>query len=217
MRYDHGMPEPSHRGARRPRGEREETRKEILRAAVEVFGAHGYTNGSLQEIGEKVGMTHSGILHHFGSKNDLLLEVLRYRDESDLEDVEGQTVPRDAELFRHLMRTVRMNAGRPGVVQTYAVLSADSVTDGHPAKTYFADRFVELRGNLVAAIGSLRPDDPPSEQRIHCAANAIIGAMDGLQVQWLLDPDSVDLVESTRFAINAILSDILDDPPDRLD
>ena len=29
--------------------------------------------------------------------------------------------------------------------------------------------------------------------------------MDGLQTQWLLDPSAVDLVESTRFAIEAIL------------
>lgn len=30
--------------------------------------------------------------------------------------------------------------------------------------------------------------------------------MDGLQVQWLQDPREVDLPESTRFAIEAILA-----------
>ena len=29
--------------------------------------------------------------------------------------------------------------------------------------------------------------------------------MDGLQNQWLLDPDAVDLADSTAFAIDAIL------------
>lgn len=38
------------------------------------------------------------------------------------------------------------------------------------------------------------------------AASAIIGVMDGLQVQWLLDPDAVHLAESTAFAIEAIVA-----------
>ncbi len=211
------MSEPQRGVHRRPRGERDQTRRDILRAAVDVFGAHGYTKGSLQEIGEKVGMTHSGVLHHFGSKNDLLLEVLRYRDQSDLDDVEGQTLPAGDNLFRHLMRTVRVNAERPGVVQTYAVLSADSVTDGHPAKDFFASRFEGLRGDVEEALRELRPEDPPADPQVTYAAIALLGAMDGIQVQWLLDPDHVDLVEATRFAMNAILNQTLDAPPDRIE
>ena len=30
--------------------------------------------------------------------------------------------------------------------------------------------------------------------------------MDGLQLQWLLDPDAVDLAEATRFSIESILT-----------
>ena len=50
-------------------------RREILDAAVEIFGSKGYANGTLVEIADQVGMTHAGILHHFGSKDQLLLEV----------------------------------------------------------------------------------------------------------------------------------------------
>lgn len=184
---------------------------------MEVFGANGYSKGSLQQIGDKVGMTHSGVLHHFGSKTQLLLEVVRYRDQSDLEDVEGRTVPGGEEIFRHLMRTVRVNSERPGVVQTYAVLSADSVTDGHPAKSYFNERFSVLREQLRDAIREMRPEEPPTNLQVTNAAVAILGAMDGIQVQWLLDPDSVDLVGATRFALNAILNEVLENPPDRID
>ncbi|MGH8882753.1 MAG: TetR/AcrR family transcriptional regulator, partial [Stackebrandtia sp.] len=89
-------------------------RRQILRAATEIFGTRGYRNGSLSEIAEQVGITHAGILHHFGSKNQLLLEVLDYRDEVDVEDLEGQHPPEGMALFRHLVATARYNTDRPG-------------------------------------------------------------------------------------------------------
>lgn len=38
------------------------------------------------------------------------------------------------------------------------------------------------------------------------AAASILAVMDGLQVQWLHDPSAVDFAESTRFAIEAIVT-----------
>ncbi|MET9943127.1 hypothetical protein ABZ086_35745 [Streptomyces halstedii] len=38
------------------------------------------------------------------------------------------------------------------------------------------------------------------------AANAIIAVMDGLQVQWLLSPDSVDMAASTDLVVTSLLA-----------
>jgi AcrR family transcriptional regulator len=187
------------RKQQKPREETARRREDILKAAMETFGAKGYYNGSLVEIAEKVGMTHAGVLHHFGSKDKLLIEVLAYRDLAD-------AAPAGLDLFTHLVDTARANAGRPGIVKTYAVLSADSVTDNHPAQQWFRDRFQGLRELIVDASRAVcEPDNMPDEKAITIAAASIIAVMDGLQVQWLLDPDRLDLAEATAFAINAIL------------
>jgi hypothetical protein len=47
----------------------------------------------------------------------------------------------------------------------------------------------------------LRDDVDPA-----VAAVVLTALMDGLQVQWLLDPGAVDLAESTAFAIQAIVA-----------
>ena len=57
------------------RAEIREKRVRILDAALRTFGAKGYTNASLADIAEQVDMTHAGVLHHFGSKRALLLEL----------------------------------------------------------------------------------------------------------------------------------------------
>jgi len=192
------------RRARQPRQATAERRAEILRAAANTFGSKGYKNGSLTEVAEQVGITHAGVLHHFGSKEQLLVEVLEFRDKEDVRDLEGQHIPNGMELFRHLMRTARMNVDRPGIVQGYSVLTGESVTENHPARGWVTDRFTILRGEIQAAIvevgGGTVPDDVAA-----CAASSIIGVMDGLQVQWLLD-DGVDLPAATQFAIEAILA-----------
>lgn len=192
------------RRARQPRQATAERRAEILRAAANTFGSKGYKNGSLTEVAEQVGITHAGVLHHFGSKEQLLVEVLEFRDKEDVRDLEGQHIPNGMELFRHLIRTARMNVDRPGIVQGYSVLTGESVTENHPARGWVTDRFTILRGEIQAAILEVGGGSVP-EDVAACAASSIIGVMDGLQVQWLLD-DRVDLPAATQFAIEAILT-----------
>ncbi|MBT8798661.1 TetR/AcrR family transcriptional regulator [Microbacterium flavum] len=192
-------------------------RREILDAAVEIFGAKGYAGGTLQEIADEVGMTHAGILHHFGSKDQLLLEVLEHRDQADVANLEGQHIPDGMPLFRHLVATAFRNMQRPGIVQAYAVLSAESVTDDHPGREFFQKRYRTLRAEVadafLAVCDEQGVDDP---QRVAEASTAILAVMDGLQVQWLLEPGAVDLGSASEFAIEAIVSAVLRPQPSPL-
>lgn len=97
-------PRPHGRGGRvrNPRKQTAKTREYILDAALATFGNRGYNNGSLVEIADQVGMTHTGVLHHFGSKDQLLLAVLAHRDLASSRDLEDAKLPRGAELFVHL-------------------------------------------------------------------------------------------------------------------
>lgn len=209
-------------GTRRPRRRREGTaarRDEILRAATRTFGSKGYHNGSLAEVADQVGITHAGVLHHFGSKDNLLIKVLEFRDQVDVEDLEGKHIPAGAELFAHLVKTAQLNESRRGIVQAYAVLTGESVTDDHPARDWVTARFAGLRAEIATALREMADaaaDGSPtaeavelSDEDLDRAASAIIGVMDGLQVQWLLDPAAVDLAEASGFAIEAILASAL--------
>lgn len=186
-------------------------RQEIVRAATEIFGSRGYKAGPLTEIAEQVGMTHAGILHHFGSKHQLLLEVLEYRDQTDVAELEGKHIPDGIELFRHLVKTAFANARRAGIVQAFTVLSGESVTDNHPAKAFFEGRYETLRGEIAHAFRVVceeRGIEAP--ETIAHASASILAVMDGLQVQWLLNPEDVQLGEASAFAIEAIVAAVLE-------
>lgn len=205
------MSESTPNGERQPRTGRslkaQQRRQEILQIAMDTFAARGYNNASLQEIADRAGVTQAGVLHYFRSKAQLLTSVLDLRDASDIEQL-GPERPRGLAFLRHLVDTARRNAEREGIVRLYAVLSAESVTEGHPAQDYFRERYAGLRAFVTEALaeaselGETRPGLDLEE-----AATAIIAVMDGLQIQWLLAPDSVDMAASTDRVITALLAD----------
>lgn len=185
-------------------------REQILKAAVEIFGNKGSTNGTLADVAEQVGITHAGVLHHFGSKQKLLLEVLAYRDQADVAELAEKHIPGGPELFLHLVRTAFANEKRPGIVQAYTVLSAESVTDDHPARDYFEERYTTLRREVTAAFHELCAQEGVRDpDTIAAASAAILAVMDGLQLQWLLHPGTVELGETSEFAIQAIVNAVL--------
>jgi AcrR family transcriptional regulator len=63
---------------RRPRGE--ETRRAILEAAIALYAKGGFRGTGLAAIGQSAGVTHAGVLYHFGSVQKLLQAVIDERD-----------------------------------------------------------------------------------------------------------------------------------------
>ena len=51
------------------------TRAELVRAARELFGEHGYADTSLDEIVTRAGVTKGALYHHFTGKEDLFRAV----------------------------------------------------------------------------------------------------------------------------------------------
>ncbi len=168
-------------------------RDEILSAALDVIAEHGYSRASLRELADAVGLSQAGVLHYFSSKEELLADVLRKRDENDLAAAFGanpEAPQADSEAF---VRTIRHNADVPGLVQLYSRLSAEATDPEHPAHDFFTERyrmFLELMAEHVRlrqAAGLIRPDlDPEQTSRL------LLALTDGLQTQWLMDP-SVDM------------------------
>lgn len=181
---------------RKPRGEyakSEATRQAILDAALEVFSQSGYRAGSLREVAQRVGMSEAGLLHHFRSKSALLMAVLDHRDDLSRALVDFD-MPDGVSALRGLVTLAEYNASIPGVVELYATLSAEATSPTHPAHAYFVRRYEEVRESVTASFqraadaGRLLPGVDPGR-----AAVATIALMDGLQVQWLLDPSSTDM------------------------
>ncbi|MBA3842293.1 MAG: TetR/AcrR family transcriptional regulator [Actinobacteria bacterium] len=76
------------RVGRPPGGDSTETRDRVLRAAVKLFAEKGYHGTGVAEIGDAAGLQRGALYYHIGSKEDLLLVLLRRHVEESLEGEE---------------------------------------------------------------------------------------------------------------------------------
>ena len=188
-------------GPRGPYAKTAERQRQILEAAVEVFGSRGYNGGSIQDVADRAGISQTTLLHHFPTKAQLLVAVLEYRDRI------STSTPGTRERFAEtIVRQAEHNEGLPHLVELYSVLSGEATTEDHPARNYFVQRFARLRkeysGELryLASIGRLRPGVDPD-----VAGPTIVALWEGIQTEWLLNPDTVDVPGILKGYLDLIL------------
>ncbi|MEV6304135.1 helix-turn-helix domain-containing protein [Actinoplanes sp. NPDC051861] len=165
-------------------------RGQLVTEATALIARIGYHRFSIKALAEATGLTRAGVLHHVGSKEQLLLDVLTLRDTRDSAALAA--APPDARAA--LDAIVRRNIGQPEIVRLYTVLAAEALDPAHPAHQYFAAR---LRDSITAMATLLETRFPGSGEE---AAIEIYAYMDGLQLNWLRNP-AIDMWHHwTRFA-----------------
>jgi AcrR family transcriptional regulator len=167
------------------------SREKIIRAAVESFARAGFRGAKMADIAAAAGLTVPGLLHHFPSKTHLLMAVLAERDRADRERFDpalrGGALPSFQEL-------VEYNQTVPGLVQLFTTLVAESIQEAHPSHDFFVRRYHSGRERDME---DLRQAQAKGDIRTDVSAEDLVvmlyAMMDGLQVQWLLEPDEIDM------------------------
>ena len=167
----------------------------ILDAATIAFSTQGYRGASLAQIAAAAGLTQQGLLYHFGSKEGLLKAVLADRDDRGISGWPTGRRIVGLGVLDMWDATIEQNVRDYGLIRFAHVLGVEATDPAHPAHDVFMDHFEIGMEMLVAALqsgieaGEIRPD-------IDCSviARQIIAMSEGLENQWLIDPDGVDLV-----------------------
>jgi AcrR family transcriptional regulator len=177
-------------------------REEILTTALEVIARAGYRGTSVRELARAVGLSQAGLLHYFSSKEELFSEILAKRDAVNA----AAAAQRGESALDGLVSTVRHNADVPGLVRLYAQFSVESSDPAHPSHGAFVARYARVRDRLAADIADRKQAGtlPPSLDA-EVAAALLVAAADGLQTQWLLDPE-VDMAAHLSSLVSLLSS-----------
>lgn len=166
----------------------EARREEILRKALEVIDAEGYAAASVTRIAEAAGISKTGVLHHFGTKENLFTEVLRLRDDLDgsaFQQPEA-TLP---ELEAAYLQVVERNSQIPGMVELFTRLSIEATDATHPAHEFFLRRDADIGARISATVARSLGDAHKDSVDPDVVAQILLAATDGLQARWLLNPE----------------------------
>ena len=185
---------------RQARGERR--RQEILDAAVELFASKGFRAADVTELAARVGMTRPGVLYYFGTKDRLLREALTERERVEITRVPPTTIEGIREIFAEVPRSVVHD-------RLFHVLSAESFDEDDPLHDFFVERYEVARDWWRAVlVAEQEAGRARSDIDVDRLSAEVLGTLMGIEHQWLMDPERVDLVATVTDYLDRLQSSI---------
>lgn len=186
----------------------------ILETCIELFGQTGFHNLTMKDVALRVGISHTGLLHHFANKDELLSGVLQLRDQRRRDffrerGVDVLKVPEDSASIKSMLTTVAANDLQPGLIELHSTLSTEATSPDHPAHEYYRQRYASSLGLYTRAFaaladrGELKSAIAPKD-----LAAMFVALTDGLQIQWLYDRDTDRLKRHVRMFLQTFIPDI---------
>jgi AcrR family transcriptional regulator len=186
---------------------RKDRREQILDAAALIVSEKGYFGFGIQELATRCGLTKAGLLHHFPSKEALVIEMLRDRDERDKASVTntielsfgGDAASPSLDKVRAtFLAIVERNLQQPDLVRLFAVVRAEALNPGHPAHRHMATRdaaALKLFENMLM----------PHTSSALSVARQVQATMHGLELQWLQAGYGFDMLRESEEHFERIL------------
>ena len=168
---------------------RQDKRRTIINAAVEVFAEKGFHHSRVSDIARKAGVADGTIYLYFKSKDDLLITIFEERMEELLcearKAVDACPDPFDKirAFARFHMGQVEQHRSLASVLQVELRLSNKFMKEYHPQRLR---EYLDIIGEIVRegqAKGLIRKECNPIVVR-----RAFFGALDEIAMQWTLTP-----------------------------
>jgi AcrR family transcriptional regulator len=181
----------------KPRADRNtkfnEKRDAILAAAAAILADKGYDAVSLNDVGERLGITKPTLYYYFASKDELVLQVKQAAQDlvvdaiAEAEALPGSGLSKLERLIRRYLKILETDL-------VHCLITVDPRNMTPESRAKYLDRAVHLEQRVQAIItegvrdGSIRKQDPT------IAIRSIFGLLNGLAIAYRRDFASWDHV-----------------------
>jgi len=192
----------------KPRGPYAKTaakRAAVARAAYDVVIEKGHRGLTTAEVAERAGISERAMLYHFPSRDHLLIAAMQFDEQRNAERAQDRELSGSEDaLYRIPQAFARQGMQHAETLRLFSYLASAAQDPEHPAHDYMRAHnaaAVEGFASLVRSRqrkGLAHPDIDPET-----AARQMLGAWNGLQSQWLIDP-SFDLADEVTQAFRRL-------------
>ena len=183
-------------------------RSHILGEAIRLVGQRGSGGLRVQELARRCGLSNAGVLYYFGSKEELLLQMIQELGRREAAVIEPlvRTAERELEQGapskRALLALLHTMASRacqsPELGLPLLVLQAEALEPRHPAHRFFRNRD-RMAADLFTRLVAPHVKYPVS------TAWQLLALMTGLLQQWVGSGRGFDIVAEWDRAVVAVL------------
>lgn len=195
---------------KRTKAAAEQTRQDIIRAALSLFSRNGYSHTTLARIGAEAGYSRGPIYWHFRNKDDLYHEVLRYSQEpleQLVEEASGHTGDPTKAIDTFVRHWLNLLVEDDWFRQSFEILlNKTELTD---AMAVTLAREKALTVSVVNCLESLVAEGQNKKlvsttQEPKNLALLIYSTLMGITQSWLFAPDLFNLDEKRDFFVDRI-------------
>jgi AcrR family transcriptional regulator len=179
-------------------------RLKILETCIDMFGQTGFHSMTMKDVAQRVGISNTGLLHHFASKDELLFGVLGLDDERRKQFFLSRglgvlMVPEDVDEIKSLLQTLVTSELQPGLIELHSTLAAEATSPDHPAHESYQGRYKNLIAYYTKAFSGLaRAGELKTDMEPEALAAMFVALTDGLKIQWLYERDTARLERHVR-------------------
>src|SRR3954451_18323755 len=188
----------------------DESRARILAAALTEFAAGGYRGASLGAIALRAGMSQSGVLRHFPSK-ELLLTAVIEQISVNQQGVFQEAKAEDPDLgfLTGMVRLMRFGVADRNFTRLFTVVVAEATAADHPAHEWAVARYRRVSGHVMQALAEAQ-----DRGLLHrgfdreAVAAELLALMDGLNLRDLLTPAGRRIDEAFADVAGQMVADL---------
>jgi hypothetical protein len=134
----------------------------------------------LSQVAADVGLSESGLLHHFRSKKHLLLAVAERRLEQTAlwwSSVQADGSDDPHQLFRSMVESTRRLVAEPGLIELFVLVSAEAGDPSTPAHQLYAKWYEQAVRETALSPGARsvrRPDQLQKPLEVRCHVHGLV-------------------------------------------
>lgn len=186
----------------------EETKRKLLKTAVDMFNEKGYYNTKTKEITDTVGVSHATFFVYFKTKESVLIEAFKISDEyvSEIfESVEGIDDYKD-KLIKYIYNLFSYYAENMSIELTSVVYGAQIQFNNAKPFLINKDRASYKCIRKIVADGIEKGFFVIND--IEKLTDIIVCCVRGVIFDWLLNKGNYDLSEKSEEILSALLDGI---------
>ena len=197
--------------------DKKEKKDQIIGAAIREFTKKGFARTTISDIAAAAGIGKGTVYEYFANKEEIINHSFAFfvrALELDFEEILISTLPA-VEKLRHILKSFSdyVNSDSQESLELMFDFWSEGIKSKEARGILFQEmnKFYQVYREIFADIiiegmgeGSIRKNINPRS-----AASMIVGALDGLMVQWILDKENFDFRDVVKTITDTLLNGIL--------
>lgn len=177
------------------------TKQRIIDTATRLIVEKGVNKTSLSDIAKAAGISKGTLFYYFAAKDDLIYDLTVQHFNKTIKSLMDRINKMQGQPLQTIMhegiKTILMAEDR-GKLNIY--LLAEAVMDNEALRKRFQSTYMEYRKLMKEFVGSVSPNN----ENGYLLSTMLVALLDGLIIQWLIEPEAVSVEAIAGFLAGAI-------------